>query len=284
MKATPKPGSPGKVYFAAVGDVHDHFRLMDEKLSAWEARHNVALDFLLQVGDLQPCRNADDLATMATPQKYRALGDFEDLWRRQVSFDRPIYFIGGNHEPYGWLDQHPSGAELLPGLRYLGRVGQVHLHGLNVVGVTGIWSEEYFELPRPAVASIMNSKRKRYTYYNAADLEQARQDGRPDILMIHDWPAGLLDDTTDHPWKNRGSQGEAGIGSVPARALIDELRPRMVICGHMHWPFQTVLTHPDGTATQVHCLDRVRGASRSTSDIRFFQVNAGEDEIIEMPA
>jgi hypothetical protein len=54
-------------------------------LQRWEINHSTkdgnndaqqAVDFVLQVGNLEPHRHADDLATMAAPSKHRRLGDF----------------------------------------------------------------------------------------------------------------------------------------------------------------------------------------------------------------
>ena len=45
-----------------------------------------------------------DLTTMDAPTKYKKLGDFTDFYRRQVYFPYLVYFIGGDREPYGFLD------------------------------------------------------------------------------------------------------------------------------------------------------------------------------------
>ncbi|WP_437712111.1 hypothetical protein WMF45_42230 [Sorangium sp. So ce448] len=69
---------------------------MVELLDAWEHRHRRHIDFVLQVGDFEPHRHEDDLATASLPQKYRDLGDFWAFDQGLASFEWPIYFIGGN--------------------------------------------------------------------------------------------------------------------------------------------------------------------------------------------
>ena len=174
----------GPIYFAAAGDVHDHFNRMEALLAAWSQRRNLPLSFVLQVGDLQAVRDELDLQSVATPQKYRFLVDFH--LRRQAghAFPWPIYFIGGNHEPFAWLDQYPDGAELMPGLHYLGRAGQVTLAGLRIAGLTGIHSFLREGVPRPPVDQILNRSRKHYTFHNYLDVEKAMDFERADILLL----------------------------------------------------------------------------------------------------
>lgn len=94
------------VYFAAIGDVHGQFQLTSRLLSTWEASHpGLKLAFALQVGDLECHRDENDMATMAAPARNRHLGDFQRLASGSISLPCPVFFIGGNHECYGWLDE-----------------------------------------------------------------------------------------------------------------------------------------------------------------------------------
>ncbi|MDJ0554323.1 MAG: metallophosphoesterase [Microcoleaceae cyanobacterium MO_207.B10] len=90
------------IYFAVVGDVHGHIYKMIGLLQNWENYSGQKLTFILQVGDFEPHRNEADLATMDAPTKYRKLGDFPDFYEQRSIFPWPIWFIGGNHEPYGF--------------------------------------------------------------------------------------------------------------------------------------------------------------------------------------
>src|SRR5690242_2689007 len=110
-----------EVYFAGVGDVHGEHHRMIERLARWEDASGLRLGFVLQVGDFEPHRHAEDLATKTGPAKYRRLGDFPDFASGRAKFPWPVYAIGGNHEPYGWLDEMPHGGALAPNCTYLGR-------------------------------------------------------------------------------------------------------------------------------------------------------------------
>jgi len=134
--------------FAVVGDVHGQFRSMVNLVQGWEAEHGT-VDFVLQVGDLEPHRNEEDLSTMAAPSKHRRLGDFDEVVSGDVPLPWPVYFIGGNHEPYGWLEEHPEGFELCRNLHYLGRAGVTRIGPLRVAAVSGIHRLETFDKERP---------------------------------------------------------------------------------------------------------------------------------------
>lgn len=83
------------VYFAAVGDVHGHFVKMESALFAWEKQHHRRLNFVLQVGDLEPIRGERDLESVAAPAKYRHLGDFPRIWKEGKGLPRPLILVGG---------------------------------------------------------------------------------------------------------------------------------------------------------------------------------------------
>ncbi len=55
--------------FAVVGDVHGQHWAMIRLFSTWGKSHKKSLDFVLQVGDFEPHRDENDLATMAVPRQ-----------------------------------------------------------------------------------------------------------------------------------------------------------------------------------------------------------------------
>jgi lariat debranching enzyme len=101
------------IYFAAIGDVHGDIYSMLGLLDSWEQKQQKSLSFVLQVGDFEPHRHEEDLLTMDAPTKYKQLGDFPDFYRGKVKFPYPLYFIGGNYEPYGFLDYFPQGRQII---------------------------------------------------------------------------------------------------------------------------------------------------------------------------
>lgn len=242
--------------FALVGDVHGFTKAMVRQVQALEQRIQRSFDFVAQVGDFEPHRHEDDLRTMAAPTKYKQLGDFPDFMRGWATFPWPVYFIGGNHEPYGWLEHYPLGFELIPNCSYLGRVGTIQLGGLRLSGLTGVFESELYEQPRPSVQEIDHVSNKHFIGYNEADLDQLLELPRPDVLLLHEWPEGL---TQDRKYAHRAA------GSEQARLLIELLKPSLVACGHMHRRHHAFWEHPDGTSTEIMCLGHIRDGEQAVA-------------------
>ncbi|MCK6513993.1 metallophosphoesterase [Myxococcota bacterium] len=253
---------PTPLTFAAVGDVHGEHRAMVRLVSGLARARGVEPAAVLQVGDFEPHRHEDDLASMAAPQKYRHVGDFPRFVRGEEAYPWPLYFIGGNHEPYAFLDETPDGAALIPGCHYLGRVGVTELEGLRVVGVSGIHHPERSRGPRPPGSTFRTVSNKEFTYFTEDELERALALGPADVLMLHEWPAGLV--TLDELSAATGRRffGE-DVGNTPAQALVELLRPKLLLLGHMHVPLRRTLRWPDGGETQVIALSHV-GAGRES--------------------
>lgn len=263
---------PAAFFFAAVGDTHGHMHLMVRLLQAWEQRAHEALAFVLQVGDFEPHRHDADLATMAAPARHRRLGDFPDFASRRAAFPWPVVFIGGNHEPYGFLDARPEGFELLPNCRYLGRAETMTVRGVRVAGLSGILQEDAFQWRRPPVSSLGAVSSKAFAYFNEHDVDRLLAAGRCDVLMVHDWPAGIVSasDAADFD-RHRRSMRYDTVGNEYARMLVDGLRPRLVLCGHMHKAYRATVQHSSGEATRVCCLGSVE---QSRGAVAVFHVTA----------
>lgn len=221
--------------FAAVGDVHGGMHRMTALLDAWEVRHARHIDFVLQVGDFEPHRDTADLASASMPAKYRDLGDFPDFHHGLASFAWPVVFIGGNHEPFGFLEQMPRGGRVAPHCQYLGRVGRIELGGLVIVGLTGIYADAHYD-GRPPAHAISGANKKRFAYFSEADVATALAYGSADVLMLHEWPRGAIaEDQRATVAGRRKVSDPAIVGNEPARRIIDRLRPKLIVAGHMHW-------------------------------------------------
>jgi Icc-related predicted phosphoesterase len=208
---------------------------MVQLLNRWELQHQRRIDFVLQVGDFEPHRDEHDLATASIPKEYRDLGDFPDFHQGKATFNWPIYFIGGNHEPYGHLEQFPKGGELAPNCHYWGRVQRREISGLSVVGLTGIFSERGL-LGRPPLRALTNTKKKLYTYYTEEEVARAANFGRADVLILHEWPRGAIETTQQQEMVGmRRARSPENVGSECARRVVDALRPKLIVAGHMHW-------------------------------------------------
>jgi Icc-related predicted phosphoesterase len=264
---------PNELYFAVVGDVHGQMNQMLKHLRAWTTLLRRNFDFVLQVGDFEPHRHEADLATMDAPAKYRHLGDFAHYYAKRRYFPWPLYFIGGNHEPYGYLDTHPEGFELMHHCHYLGRVGVVELHGLRVVGLSGIHREDRFTSQRPDVSLTGTVSNKDFTSFNERDIERALDLGRADVLLLHDWPSGIVrpEDAADFEQQRRSPRYDT-VGNDYARLLVEALQPRVVCCGHLHKAYRGVIPHASGPPTHVCCLASV---DQDFGSVAVFHFNQG---------
>jgi Icc-related predicted phosphoesterase len=211
---------------AIFGDVHGHWCAFRDAVVQLHAAH--ALDLVLQCGDLQPIRDEADLEYMHCPRKYRELGDFRVFREGGEVFPVPLLFVGGNHEPWSFLDQHRDGGQLVSNVEFLGRAGLKETGGLRIVGLSGNYSPEYFQRPHPEVPYPV-SQRKQATYYNEQDIETALSFGHADILLLHNWP-DIMNAARDDSWPPDWYH----VGCEYLSMLVDGLTPHWVFCGHMH--------------------------------------------------
>lgn len=227
--------------FAAVGDVHGHMDAMVRLVREADARAGgVGVAFVLQVGDFEPHRDAADLATMAAPAKYRTLGDFARYADGRSRFPWPIWFIGGNHEPYGFLDRLNAPCEVAPGCTWLGRVGSANVHGLRVGGLSGIHDAAGAWPLRPPIEAIETTKKKAWIHFTEDEVEAALSLAPLDVLLLHEWPIGVIDPADAAAFANRRrSLRYDGVGNEPTALLIELLKPRLVLAGHMHVAYRS---------------------------------------------
>lgn len=260
------------LFFAAVGDVHGDMYAMLRLLQSWESRFRKQLAFVLQVGDFEPHRNAADVATMDAPNKYKKLGNFPNFYSGKSIFPWPIWFIGGNHEPYGFLDQKPEGFEVAKNCHYLGRVGSVVLGKLKIVGVSGIYREDLYYRKRPDVSQIGSRSNKDYIGFTQDEIAQAIDLKSADILLLHEWPRGVIspvDMAEFQQWRcSLGYDDE--VGNDYARMLVEFLKPKLVLCGHMHKRYRNQVSFSPGVVTDICCLANV--AQGWDASIAIFQI------------
>ncbi len=274
-------GHPQEFYFAAVGDVHGRMHRMVQLLQDWSRKAHRPLAFVLQVGDFEPHRHEADLATMAAPARYKQLGDFPAFHARRARFPWPVYFIGGNHEPYGFLDASPEGFELTPQCHYLGRVGAIESHGLRVAGLSGIYREEAFLRTRPPVERLGTVSPKEFAHFHEQDVEQALALERADVLLVHEWPSGVVAPADEAAFEQqRRSMSYDMVGNPYARLLVEALQPQLVLCGHMHKAYRGSIRHPSGQLSTVCCLDHVAHGQPSFA---IFRVSQGEIREVTAP-
>lgn len=248
------------LHILALGDVHG-FMHEARKLTIQKTQMSSSPpDLILQVGDFEPHRHDEDLRSMDAPSKYKKLGSYKDFHHGHASFPAPLYFIGGNHEPYAWLSQHPEGFALTPDIHYLGRAGTRHIHHLHITYISGIYQEATFPHDRPAHDAFSHTSNKAWVYFNHLDLDAIfAQPLTPttDILILHDWPEQLLQPCDAHLFARHGRTLHASPGNPYARLLIDLLAPRLVLCGHMHTRYHHRFTHACGRPCDVLALGHI---------------------------
>jgi hypothetical protein len=233
--------------FAVVGDVHGEQRALVELVRGRERAAGVAVDFVLQVGDFEGNRGDGDRRGRT---KDAILGDLPAFIDGRQRFPWPIWFIGGNHEPYAWLDELEPGSEVAPDCRWLGWCGTREIAGLRIGWLSGIHSPRNFPLPRPRSSDLPAEPKawKLSTYFRESDLAQARRFGRLDVLLLHDWPSGLVTKGAPNPFA--GTTTDAWlVGNPHARGLIETLRPKLTLCGHLHVGYRGLIGR-----TPVRCL------------------------------
>jgi len=249
---------PREIIFAAIGDVHANMHAFVDVVQGWEQEVGASVSFVLQTGDFEPHRDEADLQTMAAPAKHKQVGSFPEFVSGQAAFPWPVYFIGGNHEPYGFLDQHPDGTWIADNCRYLGRVGTITLEGLRIVFVSGIHREADFGSTRPPAERISKIPNRRFTAITEADIEAALSFESADILMMHDWPEGIVS-PSDHDFIEQHCRRLRlqQLGNPYGRLLVELLAPKLVFCGHMHMRYQAELKASEGGSARIYCLGRV---------------------------
>lgn len=247
------------IYFAVVGDVHGDIYTMLGLLQNWTIKHQQSISFVLQVGDFEPHRNLDDLETMDAPTKYKKMGDFADFYTGKAFFPYPLYFIGGNHEPYGFLDYFAEGKEIAPNFNYLGRVNLIKLAGLKIVGVSGIYKPNLFTQIRPSVLDIKQQSNKKYIGFTESEITQALNYNLADILLMHEWATDIIspEDFTRLQQRYSGAKYDL-VGNEYARLLIEALQPKLVVFGHMHFRYTCSLTTANGIVSNICCLANVK--------------------------
>jgi len=241
------------VVFAATGDVHGNFAALANALrNACEGARVLPgeLSVILSVGDLEASYDQSHVDMVHGPAKYRRLGDFPAVLSGEIVLPAPLAFIGGNHEPWEALDADgglPHGGRWAPGVTFLGRAGLTTICGLSVAYLSGIRSAKV----SPGHANSRTSSRTR-TYYVDAELERVRAAGRktrPDLLLTHDWPAGV---GTTADGRSCGDEGIAG--------LITDIRPTLSLHGHMHHRASARI----GT-TAVECLGHIDSGANAVA-------------------
>jgi len=167
--------------FASVGDVHGQFSETIRLIQRWESAHaDATISFVLQVGDLEPHRNEHDMESMAAPGDKRALGDYHKVVSGELVVPWPLWFIGGNHEPWELLDSQDGQGFALgpPNINFLGRAGVTHIGPLRVAALSGIHGTNTLDKPRPNASNFRTIKNKTFINFTQEELSKIVQQAK----------------------------------------------------------------------------------------------------------
>jgi Icc-related predicted phosphoesterase len=100
--------------------------------------------------------------------------------------------------------------------------------------------------------------------FTEVEVERAMSLGPADVLLVHEWPEGLIDAPS---LASGGAVGYRPVGNAPARLLVELLSPKLVLAGHMHERHRGAIG-----SSPVVCLASVHQAMES---IAVFEATPG---------
>ena len=253
-------------HFAVIGDVNGAMHEMSRQVHRFERRSGRVLEFVLQVGNFGPNRDAADLTTHAAHSREKTLGDFPEFASGRAQFPWEVIFIGGAHEPYGFLDEHADGGTLADNCTYLGRAGCVERAGLRIGGLSGVYSEPHYSTDRPPLADMPHASKKLFTYFNSRDVDRLLDMAPLDILLLHEWPAGVIRPADRQRLDAHAHRLHLNATDCPVlRELIDLVRPRWVFCSRLQTSYLAKLGPAKHPTTHVRCLGALSGPDDAMS-------------------
>ncbi len=211
-------------YVAILGDLHGHYTLAFILLKRWERETGKKLDAVLQVGDMGIFPFPDvclDDATRRFAERdpneisfqdyFHGTGDAEFLFAgKNPLFDKPLYFIRGNHEDFAFLavTENPTGivgVDYYRQLFYLADGAMTEIEtSAGVIRVGGLGGLEQ-----------RGEKQEPWQFANNA-YRRALALSNIDVLLTHEPPS------------------DEGRGSEKIRSLIEQVQPTYHFCGHIH--------------------------------------------------
>lgn len=144
-------------------------------------------------------------------------GDVRHVWRAFRDAFRWVGGVPGNHDRFEDEDDPSFAFGRETKISFLDP-GIVELDGIRIAGVGGIVGNP----SRPY-------RREEKSFLRAI---VAVSDSRPDVLVLHEGPAGQL------PFQH---------GNAAIRDLLTDLPPMVVVCGHSHWEDHRPCLLPNGT-------------------------------------
>eukprot|EP01041_Mallomonas_annulata_P000849 gene849-1652_t len=246
----------GSLNIAIQGCCHGELDSIYEAIRCSETK-GVKVDLLLICGDFECIRDYVDLECVAVPPKYRRLNTFHLYLSGQKVAPVPTIFIGGNHEASNVLQSLYYGGWVAPNIYFLGFAGVVWFGGVRIGGLSGIYNDRHYNLGHFEMPPYDNNTLR--SVYHLRELEVYRMahiEGKLDICMSHDWPAGIehYGDIAGLLRKKRFLEEDissGALGSPPLMHLLRKLQPDMWFAAHLHVKYAAIFPHETTTTAPV---------------------------------
>ena len=254
---------------AVEGCGHGELDIIYDSLAAAEQQHGAKVELLIICGDFQSTRDQNDLDSLACPQKYRVMGDFQQYYTGAKRAPILTIFIGGNHEASNYLWETYYGGWVADNIYYLGMSGVIHVGGLTICGSSGIF--KYGDHQKGYPERPPYSPDTQRSIYHVREFEVAKLAAwsdavstRPDIMLTHDWPRGVYehgdkDGLIRYKRQFEEEVNTGTLGSPAAETLMNTLKPAYHFSGHLHVKFSALVrwgTQETSPATKFLALDK----------------------------
>lgn len=241
------------VNVAVQGCCHGELDQIYASLEYIQRVRNVKIDLLLVCGDFQSLRDngGKDLASLACPEKYKRLGDFDQYYTGAKVAPVLTIFIGGNHESSAYLWELYHGGWVAPNIFFLGFSGCVLFKGLRIAGMSGIYKD--YDYRRALYERYpFNDYSASRSIYHVREIHVKRlqllADRPTDICLTHDWPQCVIPygDCAQllrcKPFFREEIEAKT-LGSPAASTLLQTLKPDYHFSAHLHVKYAALYPH-----------------------------------------
>ncbi|GKZ19808.1 lariat debranching enzyme [Aspergillus brasiliensis] len=253
------------------GCLHDIYASVDKaaSLKGWDG-----VDLVIIGGDFQAVRNANDLACMSVPMKYRELGDFHEYYSGRRVAPYLTIFVGGNHEASNHLFELYYGGWVAPNIYYLGAANVIRCGPLRIAGMSGIWKG--YDYRKPHFERLPYNSDDVQSIYHVRELDvrkllQVRT--QIDLGLSHDWPkkverCGDYETLFNTKIGFREDSQNGRLGSNAAKHVLDRLRPAFWFSAHLHVKFAALIQHAEYVVPEHPAAKRQAAAAGSDANQR----------------
>jgi len=247
---------------AVEGCCHGELNAIYGTIKEIETRDKIKIDLLLICGDFQACRNFEDIASMAVPDKWKRIADFYRYYNGELTAPIPTIFIGGNHEASNHLVELFHGGWAAPNIYFLGYAGVVRFAGLRIAGLSGIYKPYHYHSEHFESFPLVNGDLRSIYHYRETQVWQLKQlSGELDIVLTHDWPNQITKYGDENRLLQRKKHFREDIekemlGSPACWEILTKLKPKYYFSAHLHCKFAAVVNHDEGSTTRFLALDK----------------------------